>query len=435
MLVFLIVLSLAACLPAQITSQDNVDAYDIIFGVPHIDVSEASNMVYTSVDPNYWGEDVNDPNYVRGFICDTNQLSHAYWKVGCSTEVNGPNDPNITPVLRGDGSLVLVFVLPAKTASKVTLAHLVSYAGYVNGLEFVDLYGIRTVAAGTPLGDIVQKSDHYAGAFGCDPDATPIQTEYNQTPYSGGSRNSWHITGYSADQNGPARLRCWLQKQYDEGAVGGDYVLLRLNFGGYRTIVPPAIAEGLNSYHVAPISSMWDNPKPSDVNDHNEISIPLTQLKKLFTMSPRLYIKFAATAAACPNEVEHCCRDLQGDLTGNCAVDVCDISLLEKAWLDTLADVEVNNTKLLSHYTFDGNTETKWDNSVAGGHKIIPFDACEPNTGGTVITDDERGRVGEISSSTDWLYVGPIRSLILIILQHNYRYRPGLSQQTLLSIG
>jgi len=408
-MVFLIVLSCAACLPAKIISQASLDAMDGDVA-PRINVSEATRMVFSSKDPNYVSVNADDKNYVRGFICDNNTYPRAYWKVGDSAEVNGPNDPNITPLLKGDGSLVLVFVLPVKLVGEVVAeADLVSYVGWITAIEPVDLYGIRTVAAGTPLDSIVKKSDYYVGLFGCDPCATPIQTEYIQMPYSG-SRNQWHITGYwPEDMNGSDRLRCWLQDQYDNhGAVGGDYVLLRLNVGGYRPIVPPAIVAGLDSYHQVQVSSMWDNLAfvADDFNDLN--SIPLTQLTKASppSHSPRLFIRLATgSAPACPEPVAYCCADFPGDLTGNCRVDVNDLSIMVDSWLDSIVDV--NDTKLLSRHTFDGGGTAKWDNSVAGGFKVIPFDSNDPNKGGTVIYDEERGRVADIHSSTSWLYVGP----------------------------
>jgi len=395
MLVFLVILALAACLPAEILTTDP----DIVPELnPYINVNEASNMVFTSADPNYVGNS-NDPNYVNGFICDNNTYPRAYWKVGNNAVMNCANDPIKTPVLRGDGSLVLVFVLPVKpTGQVVTEAQLVSYVGYISGIESVDLYGLRHVDAcdvnNTEPNKIVRQSDYFVGSFGCDPNATPIQTNYIEMPYSA-SINKWHITGYHppGDMNGPDRLRCWLQKQYNEGAVGGDYVLLRLNVGGYRPIGP---------YHQIQVSTMWDNRTfKADANDVNDMnSIPIDRLEKTFSHSPRLVLRFDTSAPACPGPGVYCCAALPGDITGNCHVDTNDLKIIADSWLDTIAVSEAN---LLSRYSF----ERTWDNSVAGGYKAIPFDSCEPNTGGSLITDAEKGRVADIHSSTSWLYVGP----------------------------
>jgi len=382
-LVFLVVLSLAACLPAEIltTHPDLVPELN-----PYIDVNEASSMVFTD-EPNYKGANA-------GFICDNNTYAHAYWKVGDSALMNCPNDPNITPQLRGDGSLVLVFVLPVKPTGQVLIdAQLVSYVGWITAIESVDLYGIRTVAAGTEPNKIVRQSDYFVGSFGCDPNATPIQTEYIQMPYAA-SRNKWHITGYyPEDMNGPDRLRCWLQEQYDSGAVGGDYVLLRLNVGGYRPI---------DSYHQVQVSSMWDNPTfdVNDINDTNSVEPPI--LVKTFDSSPRLVIHFGSPPApACPGPGVYCCAALPGDVTGNCHVDTNDLAIMADSWLETIAVSEAN---LLSRYSFDGSGTAGWDNSVA--------DACVavPKGDAKISTDADKGQVADIHSSTSWLWVGNERA-------------------------
>ena len=411
-LVFLVVLSCAACLPAAIISQGSLEALEEpdYYNGPPIKASEDSNMVCTSADPNYILAKADDPNYRNGFICDNNTSAHAYWKVGNSAVMTGPNDPNITPSLQGDGSLILVFVLPARpTDTNVVEADLACYVGWISALESVDLYGIRWVAAGTPANSIVKKSDYYVGLFGCDPDATPIQTEYIQMPYTA-SINLWHITGYPDDTNGPDRLRCWLQAQYDDGAKGGDYVLLRLNVGGYRPIEKPLT---LPSYCQVQVSSMWDNTR-YNANDHNDpnTSIPFSALPypenfltKTSAFSPRLFIRFNTDPVVCPGPRAYCCRDLPGDLTGNCDVNAKDLVIVTNSWLDK--DPEVSTEGLLSCHAFEGGAEERWNNSVAGGFKAIPFDACEPNIGGKVISDEERGRVADIHGSESWLYVGP----------------------------
>jgi hypothetical protein len=64
MLVFLVILALAPYLSAKISSQTNVDAMDGEIAA-HIDVNEASGMVFTD-EPNYYGTNA-------GFICDNNR--------------------------------------------------------------------------------------------------------------------------------------------------------------------------------------------------------------------------------------------------------------------------------------------------------------------------------------------------------------------------
>jgi len=393
-LVFLVILALAACLPAKIltTPPDDIPGYI------QVEVNEASRMVFTD-EPNYEGAN-------EGFICDNNTYTHAYWKVGDSALVVCANDPNYEPQLRGDGSLVLVFKLPVKPEGQVLAeAQLVSYVGWITGIESVDLYGIRTVDAcdvnNTEPNKVVKQSDYFVGSFGCDQNATPIQTNYIQMPYSA-SRNNWHITGYTVpyDMNGPNRLRCWLQKQYTDGAVGGDYVLLRLNISGYRPI---------DSYHQVQVSSMWDNPNfKADANDVNDMnSIPIDRLTKTSppSHSPRLFFRFDnPPAPACPGPLVYCCEALPGDITGNCHVDMNDLKIIAGSWLNTISVSEAN---LLSRHSFDGSGTAGWDNSVAGGYKAIPYDNNEPNKSGTIITDAKRGKVADIHSSSDWLYVGP----------------------------
>jgi len=398
-LVFLVILAFAACLSAKISSQSNVNAMDGGDGDyplnSHIDVNEASGMVFTS-EPNYVGTNA-------GFVCDNNQYERAYWKVGDSAVVDGPNDPNYEPQLRGDGSLVLVFRLPVKPGGQVVAqADLASYVGWITATEGVDLYGIRHVDAcdvdNTEPNKVVKQSDYFVGSFGCDANATFIQKEYIQMPYPA-SRNTWHVAGYDNDTNGPGRLRCWLQKQYTDGAVGGDYVLLRLNISGYRPISP---------YHQVQVSSMWDNPDhKNDINDINDMnSIPVERLTKTFNSSPRLFIRFDTSAAACPSAGVYCCAALPGDVTGNCHVDTNDLAIIADSWLET---INVDEANLISRHSFDGSGTAGWDNSVAGGFKAIPYDNNEPNISGrgSITTDANRGKVADIRNSTDWLYVGP----------------------------
>jgi len=401
-LVFLVVLSIAACLSAQISVNHPDEIPDFI----QVDVNEASNMVFTG-EPNYKGNNLGDFN--EGFICDNNTYAHGYWKVGDTALVVGPNEPNITPQLTGDGSLVLVFRLPVKDgADKVLAAHLFTYVGWISGIESVDLYGLRTVRAedvdntDPNKAVMVKQSDYFVGSFGCDPNATFIQTEYIQRPYSA-SVNKWHMTGYDDDANGPNRLRCWLQKQYDEGAEGGDYVLLRLNISGHRTIVPPAIVAGLPSYHQIQVSTMWDNPTYDVKDPCLTMKMPLSHLEKTFDSSPRLFIQFTSgTPAACPNAVAYCCSSLPGDVTGNCHVDTNDLKIIADSWLEV--KVEVSEANLLSRYSFESEYRTEdgnnWGNSVAG--------ALDANARGRAHTESnpEKGRVADLHNDPTWLWVG-----------------------------
>jgi hypothetical protein len=149
---------------------------------------------------------------------------------------------------------------------------------------------------------------------------------------------------------------------------------------------------------------MWDNPT-FDVNDTNTTPIPLTNLVKTFDSSPRLVLHFGSPPApACPGPGVYCCAALPGDVTGNCHVDMNDLKIIVGSWLETIAVSEAN---LISRHSFDGSGTAGWDNSIAGGYKAIPFDACEPNKGGVIVTDARRGKVADIHSSTTWLYVGP----------------------------
>jgi len=409
MLVFLVILALAPYLSAKISSQTNVDAMDGEIAA-HIDVNEASGMVFTD-EPNYYGTNA-------GFICDNNQYPRAYWKVGDTALMNCPNNPDITPQLRGDGSLVLVFRLPVKPGGQVVAeAQLASYVGWITAIESVDLYGLRHVDAcdvnNTEPNKVVKQSDYFVGSFGCDANATFIQKDYIQMPYPA-SRNSWHVAGYlPEDANGPDRLRCWLQKQYTDGAVGGDYVLLRLNVGGYRSQSRQAIAGYLDSYHQIQVSSMWDNPNhKDDINDINDMnSIPVERLTKTFNSSPRLFIRFDTSAAACPNAGVYCCEGLPGDMTGNCHVDTNDLKIIADSWLNTISVSEVN---LLSRYAFEGNETTGWYNSVADACVAIPMMWWETGASSSDIakisTDSDKGRVLDIHGGQGFAWVGNERA-------------------------
>jgi hypothetical protein len=136
-------------------------------------------------------------------------------------------------------------------------------------------------------------------------------------------------------------------------------------------------------------------------------SIPLDQLDKTFSDSPRLFIRFDNSAAACPNAGVYCCEGLPGDITGNCHVDTNDLKIMVGSWLNS---INVSEANLLSRYSFDGNGTAGWDNSVADACVAIPYDNLSYPVAGNISTDADRGRVADIHGSSSFLYVGNERA-------------------------
>ncbi len=122
---------------------------------------------------------------------------------------------------------IYVFQLPALTPDDtITGAHL-SF-DLVGGSWFapvgaVDAYGLSWRASPTPLA-----SDFYVGPYGGDTtDAAPIQHALAVPAWSGGQAATCYGT-YGTDAAGDQALAAYLNAQYAAGAVGGNYVFIRL---------------------------------------------------------------------------------------------------------------------------------------------------------------------------------------------------------------
>jgi hypothetical protein len=212
-------------------------------------------------------------------------------------------------------SLVLVFELPDVPDGNVLASadlqvlqagNFGSFDGSSSG--DVDLYGLRTVPAGTDPNYVVLPSDWYVGAYGFDTDGYPLMKSFLYSELS----QLWCGLEQNDDEFAAGRLRCWLQKQYDNGAVGGDYVLLRLNFNELSSI---------ERYYN--ISSIWFDNGEEIVED--------------ITYAPRIVYSFAdpSMVQQCP-QPDAVCVDgqLDGDINFDCSVNIKDFAIMAQNWTE-----------------------------------------------------------------------------------------------------
>lgn len=118
-----------------------------------------------------------------------------------------------------DQALVLVFQLPTLVTGETITDAGLSFEGDAGGgsqAGNLDLYGLGYQSSST-----VSSPPYYAGSYGNDTNATELQNDI-MTP----STTAGLIT---TDATGSSNLVTYLNALYIAGAVGGDYVLLRIN--------------------------------------------------------------------------------------------------------------------------------------------------------------------------------------------------------------
>jgi hypothetical protein len=130
-------------------------------------------------------------------------------------------------------AVILVFQLPTLTSEQyinVASGNLNNLAfrftGYTNAATDIgnlDVYGLGYRSASTVLA-----SDYFSGAL--DENATRIHD--NAVAGSGVAAN----TTINSSPAASVALGMFIQQQYDNGAVGGDYVFFRLNYDGANTV-------------------------------------------------------------------------------------------------------------------------------------------------------------------------------------------------------
>lgn len=126
--------------------------------------------------------------------------------------------------INSDGVLVMAFRLPEKPfGTEVKNANLMFYVGYDRQTGYsIDLYALPVVSACTPQEQVVSPDNWYQGAWDMDAGATAIQQEILDISWP---KYIWQQT----NEPGRANLAGYLRQIYDNGAMPGDYLLLRMN--------------------------------------------------------------------------------------------------------------------------------------------------------------------------------------------------------------
>ncbi len=222
--------------------------------------------------------------------------SEERWKIGFT-------DPITSEVC--NNSLVMVFQLPERNDKLIEARALMFYVSYLYNkrVERIDLYGIDYFPAAQVADPnlLVTADMYYTGVWGADPDATPLdQGILVQDDILELDNNvlSW----FASNEEGALRLSCWLNSLYDDGAVAGDYVLVRLNYS--------------LKY------SVYTNVDLHNINTVNNPRIYYDLVDELYDTCPEPII---------PDM--DCTGNLPGDLNGDCRVSLDDFVLLAVDWL------------------------------------------------------------------------------------------------------
>jgi hypothetical protein len=204
-----------------------------------------------------------------------------------------------------NNSLVTLFQLPDRAGQLIEARALMMFISYLYNkkIDRIDVYGVGYFPAATTDPNYLVTSDmYYNGVWGADPDVTPlvqgIATQADITDFEDNGINSW----FASEQEGSLRLSCWLNSLYDDGAVAGDYVLIRfdynLKYSSYTNV-------SVNNYETA-----------------ENIRIYYDLVDELSDTCPEPIIP----------EMD-CTGDLPGDLNGDCRVSLDDFVLLAVDWL------------------------------------------------------------------------------------------------------
>ncbi|WP_309384617.1 choice-of-anchor Q domain-containing protein [Cerasicoccus frondis] len=200
--------------------------YDVrlISGSPAIDAGTSSNAPSEDIagDPRPQGAAYDAGAYeyapainIDGEWSDTqlNDDGVASWGGNQSARVGGST--SVT-----EGVMIFVYQLPTLGAGETILDANLDFTllSIANGTFAgeADLYGIGYRSSSSVLA-----SDFYNGTYGGDTGATELQ--------QGIMSNTEPVGAISTDSSGDWNLTDYLNAQYDNGAVGGDYVFLRVN--------------------------------------------------------------------------------------------------------------------------------------------------------------------------------------------------------------
>ncbi len=224
------------------------------------------------------------------------------WVPGKSTKWAVAYDDPITGEFC-NGSLVMVYRLPERNDKLIEARSLMFNLNriYLTRMERIDLYGIGSYAP-AELEDpnfVVTSDMYYTGVWGGDPDATALdQMVFAADTLPGGTIDRWFAN--SAD--GALRLSCWLNSLYDNGAVAGDYVLLRLNYSLKYTVYTSV--------------DIWNINSPDNVRIYYDLVDSLSE--------------------TCPESVvpeRVCVGSTAGDLTNDCIINLDDFVVMANDWL------------------------------------------------------------------------------------------------------
>lgn len=227
--------------------------------------------------------------YVSGYLEE--ESSAGQWGIARTDPIT--DEPS-------SGVLVLAFQLPERNGQLIEARSLMFMINYIyqTRVNSVDMYGIGSFS---DPNNLVTPEMHYINVWGADKDATALDqgVVVADDVGSGGTINTW----FANSQEGALRLSCWLNSLYDEGAVAGDYALIRLNYSArysvYTNITVPNHNSGGDNVRI-----YYDL-----VNELSE---------------------------TCPDPVIPemlCTAGLAGDLTGSCYVGLADFVTLAADWL------------------------------------------------------------------------------------------------------
>lgn len=147
--------------------------------------------------------------------------------------LNGVSLPNqfVGRVSTGSvGVMVFVFQLPTLSAGQTIDTASFTFVTVTNNSALsanIDLYGLGYRTTST-----VTKSDYFTGSSGSTDttDATMLQDNLFTTGTLVANN-----TAYTTNSGGSVALTSYLNSQYTAGAVGGNYVFLRLNYDDWIT--------------------------------------------------------------------------------------------------------------------------------------------------------------------------------------------------------
>jgi hypothetical protein len=272
-----------------------------------------------------YADEATSEVYSASGIVRVGAIDEAYWLAQETDPVwfVGGSDANVVDANQehSNGSLILAFALPDEPMGNVVESadvQVFQAQNIGNPGGTVDLYGLGWIEA-ADVNDFIQSTDWFIGAYGHDVSgATAIQSNM----FDANNVSGWRNVTMGDDAQGSERLRCWLQAQYDDGAVGGDYVFFRFNFSDF--------ADYQRAYSIATgMVYIPDDPGTTEIDESAIVADA--------ALKPRLQYSFTDNPSGlpqCPAALEVCLNNLNGDINGDCKVNIDDILLITNNWLE-----------------------------------------------------------------------------------------------------